>query len=170
MTSKLNITHSLYIDDAKIYARSKNKLKIELADLEGKISHAGLYWNEKKCKILNLIKGRTDTNDVNITLESGTKIECLKDAETYRFLGVPEAEKHDTTNLFEIITKKFKQRMNVIWSSPLYDVNKVIASNQFAIALVGYYMWSEKFNLNNLRQIDRDIRAILNKNGAKHPT
>ena len=132
------------------------------------MSHTGLFWNDKKCKVLHVIRGKVNEHDGQITLKSGKKLECLKNAENYCFLGIPEAEQHDITNLFELVSKKIKQRMHVIWSSSLYD--KITAANQFAIALVGYYMWSERFNLDKLRQIDREIRNIMNKNGAKHPT
>ena len=112
------------------------------------MSHAGLFWNNKKCKVLHVVRGKVNKNDGQIILKWVKKLECLKNAENYRFLGIP-AEQHNITNLFELVSKKIKQRMHVIWSSPLYDANKITAVNQFAIALVGYYMWSERFNLDN---------------------
>ena len=166
---KQKVTHTLFIDDAKLYEKNKKKLKIELDDLEQKMSDAGLLWNAKKCKVIHLRKGVLSTEDGDITLRSGKVINCLENAEHYKFLGVPEAEQHDIASLLKTMTKKIKQRTHVVWTSPLYDMNKVEATNTFVNSILNYFMWSEKMNLNDLRQIDREIRKKLTLCGAKHP-
>ena len=84
-------------------------------------------------------------------------------------MGVPEADRHDSLSLIKDMTKKVRQRAHVIWTSPLYDINKVEATNTFVNSILNYYMWSEKFKINDLRQVDREIRKTLNVCGAKHP-
>ena len=119
--------------------------------------------------VLHIIKGIPSINEGDLTTKTGKIIKCLKDTEKYRFLGVPESEKHDTKGLITNIARKVKQRSHILWSSPLYDVNKVEATNTFVNSLITY-MWSERFNLEDLRKIDREIRKTLNICGAKHPT
>ena len=59
--------------------------------------------------------------------------------------------------------------MSVIWSSPLSDHNRVVASNQFALPIMGYLMWTQNWPIAELRQIDREVRKILVESGGKHP-
>ena len=61
----------------------------------------------------------------------GSKIECLKSEDRYKFLGVPENDKHDVENIISGLRQVIKQRANVIWTSLLSDFNKVMATNMF---------------------------------------
>ena len=56
----------------------------------------------------------------------------------------------------------------MIWTSPLSDYNKVVATNIFVQSSRENFMWSEKFNLGDLREIDQLIRNILNNVKAKY--
>lgn len=42
----------------------------------------------------------------------------------------------------ELMAKAYLQRMSVIWSSPLSDVKRVTASNQFALPLLTHLVWT----------------------------
>ena len=59
--------------------------------------------------------------------------------------------------------------MSVIWSSPLSDENRVKASNQFALPVLSYLMWTQTWPLAELRRVDREARRIIVENGSKHP-
>ena len=47
-------------------------------------------------------------------------------------------------------------------------MNKVVASNIFLNSSLQYYFWTEKFNLEFIRSLDREIRSVMNTLGAKH--
>ena len=51
---------------------------------------------------------------------------------------------------------------------PLSDYNKIVATNIFVNSAVEYFMWSEKFNIGDIREIDTSIREILNQVKAKY--
>ena len=61
------------------------------------------------------------------------------------------------------------RRMSVIWSSPLSDENRVTASNQFALPVLSYLMWTQTWPLAELRSVYRIARKIIVQNGRKHP-
>ena len=63
----------------------------------------------------------------------------------------------------------YLKRLSVIWSSPLSDSNRILASNQLALPVLSYLMWSQHWNLSDLRNIDRQERKIICDNGGKHP-
>ena len=162
------ITHSLFIDDLKCYAKSKDKLKNMLLDIKGKMGNAGLEWNMKKCKVMHMKRGKLVMLDGDIRLYDNTIIECLKDSESYKFLGVPESDTHKVSDIISHLKLKVQQRCNIIWSSPLSDYYKVMATNMFAISAVQYYMWSERIRITDLREMDTIIRKILNSYSAKY--
>ena len=65
--------------------------------------------------------------------------------------------------------KEYLRRLSVIWSSPLSDYHRVVASNQFAMPAMSYYMWTQRWPITELKQIDREARKIVVENGGKHP-
>ena len=65
-------------------------------------------------------------------------------------------------------SKTCLQRLSFIWSSPLSDTNRVQASNQLAMPVLSYFMWSQHWCLTDLRDIDRQARKIVCESGGKH--
>ena len=60
--------------------------------------------------------------------------------------------------------------MSIIWSSPLSDHNRVTASNQFALPVLGYLMWTQQWPMTELKTLDREARKKVVENGGKHPS
>ena len=54
----------------------------------------------------------------------------------------------------------------MIWSSPLSDINRVRASNQFTMLVLTYLMWIKHWPITELRIIDREARKIIYENGG----
>ena len=66
-------------------------------------------------------------------------------------------------------SKLFLQRLSVVWSSPLSDYHEVVASNQYALAVLMYRKWTQSWPIAELQQLDRESRKILKENGGYHP-
>ena len=56
-----------------------------------------------------------------------------------------------------------------MWTSPLSDANRVKASNQFALLVLTYPMWTQQWPLEELKSIDRETRKLISENGGRHP-
>lgn len=162
-----NITHLLYVDDLKVFASSQAKLNRVLKMTEEAMGDIGLLWNPKKCNVLHARRGVIDKTSQGFKA-GRTVIDCLKDKQ-YRFLGAPEQLLQDQKLALETAAKTYLQRLSVIWSSPLSDMNRVTASNQLALPVLTYLMWSQHWNLTDLRNIDREARKVISENGGKHP-
>ena len=93
----------------------------------------------------------------------------LKDGEIYRFLGILENTQQEDSKVLETTSKTYQQRLSVIWSSPLSDFHKVTATNQYALPALSYPMWTQTWQINALKQIDRESRKIIKDNGGSHP-
>ena len=156
------------MDDLKNYSKSFNEQRNVLSDIKDKMGDASLLWNDKKCKVINIKRGSIDTSISDMVLPDGTKLECLKLEQTYKFLGVPENELHAIGSLVESLRRTISQRTSIIWSSPLSEYNKVMATNMFVHSVSEYYMWSERFNIGDLRDFDKTVRDIMNDERAKY--
>ncbi len=164
---KEKITHSLFIDDMKNYWMTPRTLISGMSMIKSCMKDCGLEWNMKKCKGAVLKRGKF-TEHEGFVLEDGSKIDCLKEGETYKFMGVHESIKLDRDGLEISLVKTVKQRVHVIWKSNLYDINKVVATNSFVDGCVEYYFWGCNMRIDFLKQLDREIRSVMNKCGAKH--
>ena len=85
------------------------------------------------------------------------------------FLGVLENIRKEDNLTLENAAKVYLQRLSVIWSSPLLDYYKVVASNQLALPVLVYFMWTQVWPIAELQRIDRESQKIMVENGGKHP-
>lgn len=162
------ITHSLYIDDLKTYNKSREYQKEMMSHAKKIMKDAGLEWNVKKSKVLHIKRGIVDTSEGDLILNDGSVIKCLENEEVYKFLGIPENELQKVGNLVEDLKLMVKRRASIVWSSPLSDYNKVVATNVFVQSCVEYFMWTQSINITSLREMDESIRNVMNENKAKY--
>ena len=83
--------------------------------------------------------------------------------------GVLETPVQEENMALELAAKEYLRRLSVIWSSPLSDYNRVVASNQFALPVLGYLMWTQTWSVTDLKIVDREARKIIVENGGKDP-
>ena len=69
----------------------------------------------------------------------------------------------------ECAAKEYLRRMSVIWTSPLSNHNRVTASNQFALPLLSYLMWTQHWPLTELRIKGREAGKVIVESGGKYP-
>ena len=71
--------------------------------------------------------------------------------------------------VLECAAREYLRRLSIIWSSPLSDFNRVAASNQFALPVLGYLMWTQHWPITELKILDREVRKIIVENGGETP-
>ena len=101
--------------------------------------------------------------------DGNVKIPTLEDGQQYKFLGVLETLWQEERIVLRCAAREYLRRLSVIWSSPLLDYHRVIASNQFALPAMSYFMWTQHWPITELRQVDRDAPKIVTEGGGKHP-
>ena len=90
-----------------------------------------------------------------LKLDQTSVVQSIKEGSSYKFLGVREIVKQDERFALVSAAKVYLQRLSVIWSSPLSDFNRVIATNQFALPVLNYLMWTQHWSITELRAVDR---------------
>ena len=163
------ITDLLYIDDLKIFAASQTKLATVMKSTQTVMKDMGLRWNSKKCSVLHAKRGVQQEDNDSIKVDESFVIQSLKQPSHYKFLGVLENIKQEDQLALECASKEYLKRLSMIWTSPLSDVNKVTASNQYALLVLSYLMPTQRWPMSELQRIDREVRKVMVENGGKHP-
>ena len=166
ITSK--ITNLLYIDDLKVFASSEAKLKRVLEMAQVMMGDIGLQWNPKKCNVLHKRRGSA-VQDSERSVVRTMSVDCIKEDLHYQFLGTPEQLLQDEKLALEVAADTYLRRLSVIWSSPLSDSSRVKASNQLALPVLSYLMWTQHWNVSDLKKLDRQAPKIISDSGGKHP-
>ena len=97
-------------------------------------------------------------------------VKSLKEDSQGKFLGVLENIRQEDNLALENAARVYLQRMSVIWSSALSDHYKVVASNQFALPVLAYFMSTQVWPIAELQRLDRESRKIVVETGGKHPS
>ena len=114
---------------------------------------------------------QTHTHDTSgLTVDENICVSDLQEGNPHRLLGVLETAKQEQKMSLECAAKEFLRRMSIIWSSHLSDHNRVTASSQFALPVLGYLMWTQQWRVTKLKKLDREARKIVVENGGKHPS
>ncbi|PFX18700.1 hypothetical protein AWC38_SpisGene16924 [Stylophora pistillata] len=123
--------------------------------------------NAERLQWENIGKQVQDAKDVKLNETSVVK--NLESGSNYKFLGIKESVMQDEKQALKEAAKVYFRRLSVIWTSPLSDFNRVLATNQFALPALTYPMWTQHWPLAELRDIDRQTRKIICENGGRHP-
>ena len=133
-------THLLYINDLKMYASSENNLERVMRSVKRGMDSIGLRWNEKKCAVVHLKRGCVSQTE-NMWIDKLKSIKSLGEQSTYKFLGVLENSKQEDKLVLENVSKEYLRQLAIIWSSPLSDHSRIVATNQYALPVLSYLMW-----------------------------
>ena len=120
----VKVTHLLYIDDLKVFAASKSKLNRVLKETREAMQDIGLHWNQKKCSVVHVKRGARVLDESGMRMDE-TTIMALVEGKHYKFLGVLENVRQDERLAPACAAKEYLRRISIIWSSPLFDCNRV---------------------------------------------
>ena len=162
------VTNLLYIDDLKVFTGSDSKLNRALESTQAAMEDNGLQWNPRKCAVVHIRRGEHSQKSFGRDIVR-ERLPTLEEGRHYKFLGVLETLVQEEKIALGFAAKEYLRRLSIIWSSPLSDYNRVVASNQFALPVLGYLMWTQHWPITDLKTLDREARKIIMENGGKHP-
>ena len=89
--SAAKICHLLYMDDLKLYGKSSNELELLLNTVRIFSTDISMEFGLEKCATLTIHKGKA-THTEGLTLSNNNTIKGLSLEESYKYLGVQQAE------------------------------------------------------------------------------
>ena len=163
------ISHLLYMDDLKLFMMNEVELKQALTIVKTFSSDIKMIFGLDKCAVVNIKKGVVMRGG-GMDVDQNTHIKSLEVEETYKYLGMEEAEGIMQVKMKNRVKKEYFDRVKNILRTQLNAKNKITAINGFAIPVISYSYGIVEWLRSELQQIDRRTRKLLTMGGAHHPS
>lgn len=161
------VNHLLYMDDLKLYGKSKSELEALVNTVRIFTSDIQMKFGLQKCATVVLRRGKK-IEDEGISMPDGQLIEDLG-AESYKYLGILEADRMKMEEMKEKVRKEYYKRLRKVLESKLNGGNIVKAMNTWAVAAVRYTAGILDWTVDELKNMDRKTRKLMTMNRALHP-
>ena len=112
------------MDDLKLYRRSEKGLDSLVQTLRVFSEDRGMKFGIEKCAMLVTEKGKI-VKSVGIELPHGKVIKTLQESETYKYLGILEADKFLEEKMKLDVSKEYIRRLRKVLKSKLNGGNLV---------------------------------------------
>ena len=158
---ELSRTHSLFVDDLKVYQESHVMLR-NVNEMIVQASHdTGACYGVSKCAEIVFERGKMVKGEGLQVLEERMKTMNPDDNESYKFLGVEQADGIITKKVFERVKSEVKRRVKMLVRTALNDVNLAEAINIKVIPVASYPMNVCKFTNGELTELDQIVKNEL---------
>ena len=166
--SKEKINHLLFMNDLKLYSRSEKGLDSLVQTVRVFSEDIGMEFGIEKCAMLVMEKGKI-VKSVGIELPDGKVIKSLQEGESYKYLGILEADKFLEERMKLNVSKEYIRRLRKVLKSKLNSGNLVHGVNAWAVSLLRYSAAFVSWRKSELEAIDRKTRKLFTIYGALHP-
>ena len=166
--SKEKINHLLFVDDLKLYSRSEKGLDSLVQTVHVFSEDIGVEFGIEKCATLVMEKGKI-VKSVGIELRDGKVIKSLQESESYKYLGILEADKYLEEKMKLNVLKEYIRRLRKVLKSKLNGGNLVRGVNAWVVSLLRYSAALVSWRKSELQAIDRKTRRLFTIYGALHP-
>ena len=154
-------THSLFVDDLKVYQESHQALKI-VNEIIVQASHdTGACYGASKCAEIIFKNGKMVKGEGLQVLEERMKTMDPDENEIYKFLGIEQADGIRTKAVYERVKEEVAKRMKMIVKTELNDENLIKAINIKVIPVAAYVVNIWKFNVSELKELNQIIKRKL---------
>ena len=166
--SQEKINHLMYMDDIKLFAKNEKELETLIHTIRTYSQDIGMEFSIEKWALLVMKSVKRHLTD-GIELPNQDKIRTLAENETYKYLGILEA---DTTKQVEMktkIQKDYLRRTRKLLETKLNSRNLIKGINTWAVTLVRYSRPFLKWTRDEVRQMDKRTRKLMTIHKSLHP-
>ena len=161
------INHLLFMDDLKLYGKDEKEAEVLKNTTSVFTNDIKMEFGIAKCTYINLKKGKVVSKG-GMELTDGEIIDEITSDKGYKYLGVIEAEDILHTKMKNVVRKEYYRRIRKITESKLNGGNVISAMNTWAVSLKRYGAGIINCTKEDLMQIDRKTRKIMNLNRMLH--
>ena len=167
LKGKGRINHLLYMDDLKLYGKTKEQVESLVNTVQLISKDIGMEFGVAKCGMLVMKRGKVIECE-GIMLPGGEVVKVIED-EGYRYLGVLEKDDIMVMRMKEKVMGEYYKRLRLILKSKLNGRNKIMGINMWAVAVVRYGGGIIDWRQDELQKMDRKTRKMMTMHGALHP-
>ena len=162
------VSHLLYMDDLKLFARSEKALNEMLTVVKEFSDDIQMQLGPEKCAKVHIKRGKREQSE-NILLDRETVIRDLEPGQTYRYLGMEEDSEIVKETMKRTISKEYFRRVRLVLRTELNSKNKISAISSLAVPVVEYSFGLIDWTQQEILSMDRKTRKLLTLHGALHP-
>ena len=167
LDKKTKINHLLYMDDLKLYGKSNNEIDTLIQTVRICTTDIGMKFGLDKCGVLAMKRGKVTACE-GIMLNDEEVIGDVS-VEGYKYLGIIERGDIAHEEMKQKTRKEYLDRVRKVMKSKLNGGNVIKAINTWAIPLIRYGAGIIDWTKNEIDEIDRKTRKMLNMYGGLHP-
>ena len=156
------------MDDLKLNSRSEKGLDSLVQTVRAFSENIGMKFGIEKCAVLVMEKGNI-MKSVDIELPDGKVIKSLREGESYKYLGILEADTFLEEKMKLNVSKEYIRRLRKVLKSKLNGENLVPGVNTWAVSLLRYSAAFVSWRKSELQTIDRKTRKLFIIYGALYP-
>ena len=161
-----SISHLLFMDDLKLYARSKSELEELVSVVKGYSDDIRMEFGMSKCAVLSVLRGKR-VEEVGLELPSGEVMADVEE-EGYKYLGVLQTDTFMSAEMKKKVLKEYFRRLKLLLKSELYAGNLIAGINAWAIGIVRYTAGVLDWGKGELKKVDIQTRKMMTMHGAFH--
>ena len=133
----VRVNHLLYMDDLKLYARSNKEIESLVNTVRIFSDDIHMQFGLDKCAKVTINRGKLASTE-NIRLPSREEIRELEIEETYKYLGIHQADEVKNNVVKEKTQSEYKKRLRMILKSKLSGFNQITAIHIYASPIIAY--------------------------------
>ena len=135
--SQEKIKHPMYMDDIKLFAKKEKELETLIHTVRIYSQDIGIEFGIEKYALLIMKSGKRHLTD-GIELPNQDKIRTLAENETYKYLGILEADTIKQVEMKNKIQKEYLRRIRKLLETKYSSRNLIKGINTWAVILVRY--------------------------------
>ena len=135
--SQEKINHLMYMDDIKLFAKNEKELETLIHAVRIYSQDIGMEFGIEKCAMLVMKRGERHMTD-RMELPNHDKIRTLEENETYKYLGILEADTIKQVQMKDRIRKEYLRRTRKLLETKLTSRNLIKGINTWAVPKVRY--------------------------------
>ena len=135
--SQEKVNHLMYMDDIKLFAKNEKEVEILIRTVRIYSRDIGMEFGIEKRAMLVMKSGKRQLTD-GIELPNQYKIKTLAENETYKYMGILEADTIKQVEMKDKIQKEYLWRTRKLFETKLSSRNLIKWINTWAVPLVRY--------------------------------
>ena len=162
------INHLLYMDDLKLFGRSIKEINALTSIVSNFSNDIGMEFGLSKCAVMSIKRGKI-VNSGDMELSDGTRIHHLRTEESYKYLGMLEADSIKQEQMKKKTKQEYLKRVRQVLKSDLNAGNSVHAINVWAVSAFRYSAGVLDWTKEELEGVDRKTRKLMSIYKMHHP-
>lgn len=166
-TMKVTVSHLWFMDDLKVYARTRGQVQSMTDTVRMMGAEMGLHFGLDKCATLSIMRGQVQ--DLGSIGPDHSVIDSLAPGDQYKYLGLLELQDTLHEQMKKRMIAEYSGRVSSVLDSNLCAKDTVKAINTYAVPVLLYGFGIVKWTKKETDTMDVITRKLMTQRGMHHP-